>query len=262
MTSSTAPLTAAVGDWPENPGFAGVERITYPIDTGEDWALAWPGTRDAWVVAIHGHGSRGDQLFTRVDVRDAWLAAYRELGLGILSPNLRGNGWMCPAVANDLHRLLAWARNRYGIAATLFLSGSMGGTSNLIYGTLFPEDITAMSALCSATDVGRYAGWCREHPGSVRDEIYQAIISAYGGTPEEAPAHYAAHSAELHAGRLTMPLLISHGDADEIIPIEESRRLVEAMHGASNLTYREIPGGDHDSPLFRCDLVGWLKSIL
>jgi len=252
-------LNVRITAW-ENPhGFEGVQRLAYPIDRGEDWALAWPGTRRTWVVHLHGHGSMGDQIFTRADIRDAWLATYRRLGFGVLSVNLRGNAWMCPAAAADLHQLLAWARGQYDVPDFLFVSGSMGGTANLIYGILHPEDVRAMIALCPATDIGAYARWCHRHPGGVIDEIYAAIVEAYGGTPEEQPAVYAAHNAVAHAARLTMPLFVCHGDDDRIIPVEESRRLAAVLTGASTFTYLELPGGHHDSPLFGFDLGEWLE---
>ena len=53
---------------------SGISKLTYrsPVDGLEDWALLWPGTRaGAWLVFLHGHGSQGDQLFTRADIRDA-----------------------------------------------------------------------------------------------------------------------------------------------------------------------------------------------
>jgi pimeloyl-ACP methyl ester carboxylesterase len=252
-------LNGRITAW-ENPlGFAGVERLTYPIDGGEDWALAWPGTHDAWVVHLHGHGSTGDQIFTRADIREAWLAAYRRLGFGVLSANLRGNAWMCPAAAADLHRLLARVREAYGVEDFLFVSGSMGGTANLIYSMLHPEDVRAMVALCPATDIGAYARWCRLHPGGVIDEIYAAIVNAYGGTPEERLAVYAAHSAAAHAARLTMPLFVCHGDDDRLIPVEESRRLAAALAGVPTFTYLELPGGHHDSPLLGFEMGEWLE---
>lgn len=248
-----------ISPWQNDLGFDGVLRLEYPIAGSTDWALAWPGTRREWVMVLHGHGSTGDQIFTRPDVRDAWLATYRRLGFGVLSANLRGNAWMCPEAADDLHRLLAAARAEFNIGDYLFVSGSMGGTANLIYGVLHPEDMRAMVALCPATDIAAYTRWCRAHPGGVIDEIYQAIVDAYQGTPEEQPAKYAAHSAAAHADRLTMPIFVAHGDDDRIIPLEEARRLVDAMAGKSNLTYQEIPGGHHDSPLFAFDLEEWLE---
>jgi dienelactone hydrolase len=114
-------------------------------------------------------------------------------------------------------------------------------------------------ALCPATDIGLYAQWCAERTTGVIPEIYQAIVMAYGGTPQEQPERYAAHSALLHSDRLTMPIAISHGDNDAIIPVEESRRLAAAMEAKPNFTYIEHPDGHHDTPLHEFDMAGWLR---
>ncbi len=46
----------------------------------------------------------------------------------------------------------------------------------------------------------------------------------------------------------TVPLWIVHGDADRIIPVERSRRMVRALKEAQgSLKYRELPGVGHDS---------------
>lgn len=257
------PLSVSIAPW-ENPyGFSGVEHLTFPrVDGGEDWALAWPGTHDAWVVHLHGHGSTGDQIFTRPDIRDAWLTAYRRFGCGVLSAHLRGNAWMCPEAAADLHNLLAWARGHYGIGRYFFISGSMGGTANLIYGVIHPEDIAAMIALCPATDLAHYLDWLAPFTEGIQHEIARAIIDAYRGTPAEQPARYAAHAAVRHAARLTMPLLVVHGDDDALIPVTEARRLAAALAHAPNFTYQELPGGHHDSPLVAVDMAQWLAERL
>jgi len=246
--------------WVNPHGFDGVIELRYPLpEGGEDWALAWPGTRDVWVLVLHGHGSHGDQIFTRPDVRDAWLATYRRLGFGVLSCNLRDNAWMCPTAADDLHRLLAWARPAFGIRDFLFVSGSMGGTSNLIYGVLHPEDVRAMVALCPATDLTLYTDWLRPFADGIQREIRDAIVAAYGGEPADRPDVYTAHSAFRNAARLTMPVYVCHGDNDALIPVEEARRLAEALKGVPTFTYEELPGGHHDSPLFALDLERWLR---
>jgi len=242
--------------------FPGVERLDYssPADGTNDWALAWPsGKAEDWVVHLHGHGSTGDQIFTRVDIRDAWLTRYREMELGVLSANIRGNSWMAPEAADDLHALLDFCRKHYGIRRFHFVSGSMGGTSNLAYASRFPQDVSTVVALCPATDVGRYHQWCKDHPGGVRDEIRLAIETAYLGTPAETPDRYALQSACAHSERLTMPVFISHGTSDDLIPISESRAFSTRMAGKPSFCYREMEGGHHDSPLYDTRMLGWLE---
>lgn len=238
-------------------------RYRSQVDGREDWALALPGLPGApWVVALHGHGSTGDQLFTRPDIRDQWLAHYRRRGLGILSPHLRGDAWMCSAAAADLHALIGWLRRTRGAQRLFFLSGSMGGTANLIYAGLHPEEVSAVAALCPATDLAAYWRWCQTHAAGVVAEIAAAIEQAYGGSPDQVPESYAAHSVLSRAEALTMPLLLAHGTADALIPVEQSRALAARLHDRPGFVYREIEGGDHDAPLHRAGLLAWLDEQL
>lgn len=232
---------------------AGAYRLDYrsAVDGAADWAVVCPGTRPAWVVMIHGHGSHGDQLFTRADIRDAWLPTLLAGGAGIVTPNLRDNAWMSPAAATDLHALLAWLRSAHRAQNFILFSGSMGGTSNLLYAALHPEDVAACVALGAATDLASYQAWCQPYPaGSIQREIGNAIVTAYGTTPAAAPELFQRHSAVRQGGRLTMPVFFAHGGADALIPVEQARQLADALAGRPTFEYVEVPDGNHDSPLW------------
>lgn len=231
-----------------------VARIDYRSDQDgcEDWALALPPEHgDTWIVCLHGHGSHGDQLYTRPDIRDHWLPEFRKYGCGVLTPNLRGNAWMAPAAAFDLHTLLNRVRHDYAARHFIFASGSMGGTGNLIYAVLYPQDVAAAVALGAATDLATYHDWCRHENAGVVKEIADAIESAYGGAPAEVPDLYREHSTRRQSGVLTMPVYLVHGGDDVIIPVSEARALAEGMAAARTFVYHEIPGGNHDAPLWQ-----------
>ncbi len=241
----------------------GVDKLTYRsrLDRTLDWSLAWrpPDQRKPWIVFLHGHGSSGDQLFTRMDLRTLWLKRFRTLGLGILTPNLRGNAWMCPEAVEDLHVLLDWVRTEYRVSAFFFVSGSMGGTGNLIYSIRHPEDVAATVALCPVTDLRAYHAWCCAHPGGVRDAIRLAIESAYKGTPSQVPERYFQNIVTEHANRLTMPLFLAHATGDDLIPVQQSRELHRCLAGAARFRYVEIEGGDHDTPLHTGGMLDWME---
>jgi pimeloyl-ACP methyl ester carboxylesterase len=241
----------------------GVLRLDYHSGGIDDWALIWPpdGRQRTWFVVIHGHGSAGDQLYTRPDIRTMWLPEFRRGGAGILTPNLRGNAWMCPEAADDLHALLGLARERYGAERFILASGSMGGTSNLLYGVQQPGDVAGIVALCPAGDLASYYAWCRHRDEGVWKEIADAIRVAYKGEPAQAARRYAQCSALHNARRLTMPTFVAHGTGDDVIPIAQSRRLVGALAEAPGLAYVEMPGGHHDSPLaLAAQGVAWVLS--
>jgi len=240
---------------------AGVCRLDYvsDLDGRPDWALVWPGDiSDLWIVVIHGHGSTGDQIFTRNDIRELWLPTFRSCGAGLLSVNLRGNAWMGPAAAHDLHDLITYMRSEWGLRRTLLCSGSMGGTSNVIYGVLHPEDVDAIVARGAATDLATYQPWCMRQERPVMQEIGAAISAAYGATPAERVDVYERHSVVAHAERLTMPIALSHGANDQVIPVSQPRALVAKLSGRSTFRYDEIPGGNHDSPLYEKTGFQWV----
>ena len=114
-----------------------VLRLDYEsgVDGISDWALLRPGgaARRTCAVVLHGHGSHGDQLYTRRDVRESWLRFYAGHGVTILTPNLRDNAWMSPAAAADLHALIGWVRDNHGIDRFIFQSGPRAqlGTSSM-----------------------------------------------------------------------------------------------------------------------------------
>lgn len=231
----------------------GLLRLEYQSDVDElsDWALLLPGKNPSLcIVVLHGHGSTGDQLYTRADIREAWLPNFLASGAGILTVNLRGNAWMSPAAAIDLHDLLRWMRKEQGMERTLFWSGSMGGTSNLIYAALHPEDVNGVVALGAATDIASYYSWCMEQPKAIAREIAVSIEKSYGGTPATQEKLFAEYSALRNANCLTMPIYLAHGGADTAIPVEQARNFAQAMQHQKYFCYNEIAGGNHDSPLW------------
>ena len=234
------------------------------LDGFEDWAYIWPNTNtDIWVVVIHGHGSNGDQLYTRPDIRKAWLPQLLGYNVSILTPNLRDNAWMSPSAACDLHDLIGYLRVEYGAQRFVFYSGSMGGTSNLIYAVLRPRDVDCVVALGAATDLASYYNWCLKQKVPLLDEIADAISSSYGGVPDELPEMYKAHSVVRNFEKLTMmPIYISHGADDEIIPVSQVRQLNEKLSSNKNYRYVEIEGGEHDSPILDKEAFDWAMKLL
>jgi len=245
-----------------------VLRIDYvsAYDGMADWALMLcDGRPNTWAVVLHGHGSTGDQLLTRPDVRQVWLPALEAANLGIVCPNLRGDAWMGPGAAADLRDLLTVLRERHGATRIVLIGGSMGGSSALAFAALHPRDIDGVIALCPATDLPDYWRWLQQnldgHPTLA--EIAQAIELHYGSTPDHDPSLFAKHSAVAQHAHLNMPIFLGHGDDDRTIPVSQSRALAKAMQDQPNLRYAEQPGGDHDAPLVMLpEALAWLLAEL
>ncbi|MBQ7651091.1 MAG: hypothetical protein IJS15_09040 [Victivallales bacterium] len=231
-------------------------RLEYqsPVDGVKDAALIRTPTngKGDWMVVIHGHGSHETQLCMRKDVRRVQLTAYLELGVGIITPNLRNNAWMGPSAVADMDAILDFLRSRYGAARFFFESGSMGATSNLIYATLRPQNVAGVVARGAITDLAAYIPFCRAGQSElpILGEIADCIEEAYGGTPEELPELYRAHSPLFHPEALSgVPIFLAHGTRDELMPVAQSRRFAAAMATNPDFTYIEVPGGSHDAPL-------------
>lgn len=92
-----------------------------------------------------------------------------------------------------------------------------------------------------------------------------AAEALVGSTPEEDPATWrAANPVFLATRRPDLPVLLVHGDADDVVPPEQTRRfgslLLDAGHDA---TVSVLPGVDHDS-VYSAEVVGdvvveWLR---
>ena len=248
-------LVNACGDcFPE-----GLKRLDYcsSVDDIEDYAYILPGNNpEFWIIVLHGHGSHGDQLYTRKDLRGIWFEPFQATGAGIITPNLRDNAWMSPTAATDMHALVNYLRSEYGLKKTLFCSGSMGGTGNLIYSILYPEDVDAVIARGAATNLKSYHQWCLKQEKPIVHEIAAAISTAYN--EEELEKHSTLHNAE----KLTMPVYFSHGGADEVIPVEQARMLAVELKNKQDFFYKEIPDGNHDSPLYEIEGLNKIKEIM
>lgn len=255
----------------------GLQRLSYTSDVDgiSDWAMMLPASAQTsagntgeanirkanagtWLVNLHGHGSTGDQLFTRQDIRDNWLPRFTADGYGILAPDLRGNTWMSPAAVADLHALLNYMREHHTAQRFIIASGSMGGSGGLIYASQKPDDISGVIALCPATDLPSFFKWAASglDNASCR-QIHDAIGKHYNHDVDA----IARHSALAGCDRLTMPVYVVHGDADLTIPVDQPRMLAKAMQGKSSFHYHEQPGEDHDEPLWHMnEALDWLQA--
>jgi pimeloyl-ACP methyl ester carboxylesterase len=228
-------------------------RLTFtsPADRRDDWALFRPGDPSRPVVVyMHGSFSSGDQLFTRPDIREHFLPVLLRENLSLLTPNLRGTTYMCPATVADTAALLDAVQERFLPGARFILLGGSGGASSAqIFALRCPERVAGLIAL-GACDLLDRLEFARRSELPVMQDLARAIITSYGGPPEEVPEAYRAHSILAHPERLDLPFLLASGECDALIPIAKVRRVAEALRQHPHFTYREVPGGNHDSPLW------------
>ncbi len=231
---------------------AGTMRIAYTsaVDGAEDWALYLPGDRSKnTIVYLHGSFSSADQIFTRKDVREFWLTRILAGRHPLLSVNLRGTAYMSPAATTDLTDLLRYCRDELGCQRFVLLGGSGGASSAMAYAVLHPEKIHGVIAM-GMCDILARLDFARKSRNPVLQQLAKTVFAAYGGTPEDKPELYRARSVLAHADRLTMPVILTMGEADSLIPVAETRKIAAAMQGKRNFVYHEIPKGGHDAALW------------
>ncbi len=208
--------------------------------TTQRYVCMYPGANpseayDGILIALHGHGSDRWQFIR--DGRDECravrdVAAKRRLLL--VSPDYRAKtSWMGPAAEADLVQIIEGLKASHDLEKVYLCGGSMGGTAVLIFAALHP-DLTAGAASMNGTaNLVEY------------DQFQDAIAASYGGSKCEVPEEYKKRSPELHAERLTMPVAVTAGALDEVVPAASVLRLaahLEQMERAVLLVYDEAGG--------------------
>lgn len=125
------------------------------------------------------------------------------------------------------------------------LGRSMGG--GIALNTLVTQpglvDAAVVYASVSSDTVDNFDKWTRNDPASA--QLTRNIINAYGA-PEDTPAFWRNVSPRTFFDRVTEPILIHHGTADETCPIEWSYKTRDALAKAgADVTLEVYQGEQH-----------------
>ena len=261
--------------------------------------LRWPASSPSGDVLLiqHGLGEHGGRYQT-------WADALAEESLEIISFDARGHGASGGprghaeqglfTLANDLAHVLAWVKERPGVTRIFLAGHSLGAAVVLTYLTSRIPDPAIAAVIISAPPI-----LVPQSPvlrlklaaGRVLHRLMPGLTMPTGLAPEAIsavkeeveryrndPLVHALASVSLGVGavdqsaklpqvsdRITLPLLIVQGDADPLVDVEGTRRLVRALKNA-NVTYREFKGGmhelHHDAPERRQELFALLRNWL
>lgn len=174
------------------------------------------------VIALHGHGSDRWQFIKDnrgecKGVRDA-SAKY---GLIVVSPDYRAKtSWMGPKAEADVVQIISEVRKRHHVNRVFIAGGSMGGTSALTFAALHPELIAGVCSLNGTANLVEY------------EKFQDAISASFGGSKIEVPEEYKKRSAEFWPEKFTMPVALTTGGKDAIVPPQSVLRLADKLKQA------------------------------
>ena len=167
---------------------------------------------------------------------------------------------------NAVKALRATKRIRVDDDRIGLLGRSMGG--GVVYNVLVTApglvDAAVVFAPVSSRTADNFNRWIRDGDG--RDDLSDFILARYG-EPREARRFWREVSPRTYFDRITEPVLIHHGTADESCPIRWSRQTLRAMKAAGvQARMRTYPGEPHafaaDWPLSMRRTTGFFRRHL
>ena len=209
------------------------------------------------IVDVHGgqHGSVSSRSLQRtID----WVQA----GYVILAPDYRGSSGYSESYydkadygGKEIDDILAAVdyletqpsvrQGRVGI-----IGGSHGGYNALMAIIRYPDRFRAAVDLFGPTDlVYRLTATPGENANTSPGDV-EYFASMVGQTIDAAPELYEQRSPRYLADRIRVPLLILHGEKDQVVKVQESLWLVEALEKSGNtqFEFEILAGANHGWP--------------
>jgi len=190
------------------------------------------------LIALHGHGSDRWQFVKdgRDECRAARDAAAKR-GLIYVSPDYRAKtSWMGPAAEADLVQILEDLKRQYRVRKVILCGGSMGGTAALTFAALHPDQIDGVVSMNGTANLVEYT------------QFQDAISASFGGSKQEKPDEYHKRSAELNADKLTMPIAVTTGGRDTLVPPDSVLRLAAVLQKQNRKIHvNHRPEGPHST---------------
>lgn len=190
------------------------------------------------LIALHGHGS--DRFQFAKDQRDECRSA-RDAAIKFrmlyISPDYRAKtSWMGPAAEADTVQIIEQLKKQFKITKVVICGGSMGGTSALTLAALHPELIDGVVSMNGTANLVEYT------------QFQDAISASFGGSKKDRPEEYRKRSAELNAGKLTMPIAFTTGGRDTVVPCDSILRLsANLQKSQKNIKLIHRPEGGHET---------------
>jgi predicted peptidase len=203
------------------------------------------------LLFLHGVGERGDDglLQTQVGLGAAIRQARDRFPLLVVFPQARQETWWAGDMAAlALQALEQTVAEFHGDPHRLYLSGvSMGGYGTWAVAARAGGRFAALVPVCGWVTLPRADLPAAQHAALLADNPFV-----------QAPDPYTAAAARIGQ----TPVWLFHGAADPLVSVEESRRMVTALHAwGTEVRYTEYAGVGHtawDQAYAEPELVPWL----
>lgn len=190
------------------------------------------------MIALHGHGSDRWQFATG-DINEGRAA--RDVALKrdmiYVSPDYRAKtSWMGPKAEADVMQIIEALKATYVIEKVILVGASMGGSSSLTFAAMHPDLIDGVAALNGTANHLEY------------EKFQDAIRESFGGSRRDIPEAYKLRSAEYWPERFTMPVAMTTGGKDTVVPPDSCLRLgkIIALFN-SEVLHLHRPDGGHST---------------
>ena len=165
-------------------------------------------------------------------------------GFIIAAPGYGSDSWMNKDAEKITNEMIDFLEKRLSFAPEqiYIIGASMGGGAALTYISLNSEKVIAGCDIFGVTDFVRF----------YKEGFYnKSIRHAFGGTPEQCPQVYQQRSGINCIDKLKkVPLLIIHGDRDNVVPIWNSKILFEKLKKAGgNAKLSIVRGVGHENAI-------------
>lgn len=207
----------------------GSTEYRYRVFVPRGWSKKkkWP-----VVLFLHGAGERGDDntAQTRVGIGPAILRQQESFPSIVVLPQCPRNRWWTDPEMQTLalKALEQTATELRGDGKKTYLTGlSMGGYGSWVMAAANRKTFAAIGVVC---------GGVRPPPGLKLPEAARSL--------DNEPDPYGAVATKIGS----TPVWIFHGGADPVVPVTESRKMVEALKARKgNVRYNEYEGIGHNS---------------
>jgi predicted peptidase len=186
-----------------------------------------PGKKYPLVVFLHGAGERGDDDKAQLKFLPEWMAKpenWEKYPCYLLAPQCRrGKKWV----------EVDWG-DKLSVQSPRDPGDQMKVAMKMLDSTIKMNPIDTNRIYLTGLSMGGYGSW----DWAMREpDRFAAVVPICGGGDES------------KADKLVnVPIWAYHGDADDAVPVERSRRMIEAIKKAGgNPKYTELPGVGHNS---------------